>query len=120
MYRVIIADDEQEFRTWLHSLLSRCQMFQVIGEARSGDEAIDMVRKMQPDLVIADLYMPDQDGLELTHNIVKQFPNTLVIIISAYHERAYKRLAIEEGAITFIPKVELSTNTLLQALQKVA
>jgi two-component system response regulator YesN len=116
-YRVIVADDEPEFRGWLRSLLQGSRDFQVVGEAGTGAEAIELVKSLTPDLVIADMYMPEPDGLEVARYIQDHFPASRAILVSAHEERVYERLAREEGALAFIPKAKLSLDTLSQTLQ---
>jgi len=118
MYRVVIADDEVQYRGWLSTLFARHEEFQVVGEASSGAEALQLIETLQPDLVIADLFMPDPDGLEIIRNTKQNYSNIKTILISAHDERIYEELAIEEGALAFIPKVKLSLKTLLQTLQE--
>ncbi len=119
-YRVIVADDEPEFRGWLRSLLENSEDFQVVGEASSGTEAVQLIPSVSPDLVIADMYMPEPDGLEVAKYVQDLFPNTKAILISAHEERVYQRLAKEAGALTFIPKVTFSLDALRQALREAA
>jgi len=119
-YRVIVADDEPEFRGWLRSLLENSEDFQVVGEASSGLEAVRLIPSVSPDLVIADMYMPEPDGLEVAKYVQDLFPNTKAILVSAHEERVYQRLAKEAGALTFIPKVTFSLDALRQALREAA
>ena len=116
-YRVVVVDDEIEFRTWLRSLLKSSEDFHVVGEASTGTEALLLIASLTPDLVIADIYIPDPDGLEVARYVQDHFPDIKVILVSAHVERIYKRLAREEGAQGFIPKVSLSLDALRQALQ---
>ena len=117
MYRVIVADDEPEFRDWLRSILEESEDFQLVGEASTGTEAVRLIPSLVPDLVIADMYMPEPDGLEVTRYVQRNFPDTKAILVSAYEERVYERLARQEGALAFIPKVRLSLEALRQALK---
>ena len=118
MYRVILADDEGEFRSWLRSLLGRSEDYQVVGDAGTGEEAIQLVENLQPDLVIADMYMPNGDGLEVDRSVQRQWPDTKVILVSAHIERTYERLAKEEKALAFIPKASLTLAALRHALKE--
>lgn len=117
LYRVVVADDEPEFRSWLRSLLNSSADFHVVGEAATGAEAVDLIPSLIPDLVIADMYMPEPDGLEVARYVQDTFPSTKAILVSAQEERVYDRLAREAGALTFIPKVRFSLEALRQALQ---
>lgn len=117
MYRVIVADDEPEFREWLRALLDSSEDFQVVGEASSGREAVSIIPSLTPDVVIADMYMPEPDGLEVARYVQHNYPRIKAILVSAYQERLYERLAREEGALAFIPKAQISLGTLRQALK---
>lgn len=117
-YKVVIADDEPEFRKWLSSLLENSCDFDVIGVASSGSEAVELIPKLIPDLIIADMYMPEPDGLEVAKCVQTHFPETRAILVSAYADRVYGRLAEEAGALTFIPKVSFSLEVLRKALQE--
>jgi two-component system response regulator YesN len=118
IYRVIVADDEPEFREWLRSLMDNSEDFQLVGEAKTGIEAIYLIPSVKPDLVIADMYMPDPDGLEVARYVQRHFSGIKAILVSAYEERVYERLAREEGALAFIPKARLSLDALRQALKE--
>ncbi len=118
VYRVIVADDESDFSEWLRSLLDKSEDFEVLGQAYDGAEAINLIMSTKPDVVIADIYMPEPDGLEVTRYVHRHLPDVKVILVSAYEERIYEKLAREAGALTFIPKSKLSRDTLLQALQE--
>ncbi len=117
MYRVIVADDEPEFRGWLRSILEESGDFQLVGEASTGTEAVSLIPSLTPDLVIADMYMPEPDGLEVTRYVQRHYPDIKAILVSAHEERVYEKLAREEGALAFIPKVRLSLEALRRALQ---
>lgn len=120
VYRVVVADDEPEFRRWLRTMLEGSEDFQLIGEASTGTEAVHLIPSLVPDLVIADMYMPEPDGLEVTRYVQHNFPDTKAILVSAHEGYVYERLAREEGALAFIPKVKLSLEALRQALREEA
>jgi YesN/AraC family two-component response regulator len=117
MRRVVVVDDEPEFREWLSSLLNASQDYEVVGEAASGIEALSLIGVVIPDLVIIDEYIPEPDGLEVIRYIREHFPDIETILVSAYHEPVYARLAKEEGALAFIPKIDLSLDLLSRILQ---
>ncbi len=117
MYRVVVADDEPDFRNWLRALLEASEDFQLVGEASTGSEAVSLIPSLTPDLVIADVYMPEPDGLELARYVQQNYPGIKAILVSAQQERVYEKLANEEGALAFIPKMKLSLDALRQALQ---
>ena len=115
---MVVADDEPEFRKWLKSVLDSSHDFEVVGEAANGSEAVELIPSVVPDLVIADMYMPEPDGIEVAKCVQTHFPKTRAILVSAYTERVYERLAEEAGALMFIPKASFSLDYLRQALQK--
>lgn len=117
IYRVVVADDEPEFRSWLKSLLDDSEDFRLIGEASNGAEVVNLIPSLLPDLVIADMYMPEPDGLEVARYVQHNFSGVKAILVSAYEEHVYERLAKDEGALAFIPKAKLSLDALRQALK---
>lgn len=118
MYRVVVADDQPEFREWLRELLEKSEDFRVVGEASNGNEVVHLITSLVPDLVITDMYMPEPDGLEVTRFVQHNFPGVKAILVSAYQERVYEELAMEEGALAFIPKARLSVDALRQVLEE--
>lgn len=116
-YRVLVVDDEPDFRDWLQSLLDSSKDFQVIGIASTGEETVSLIPSLAPDLVIADMYIPEPDGLEVARCVQAHFPDTKAVLISAQADRVYDRLAKQEGALAFIPKAGFSLDVLRQALQ---
>ncbi len=119
VYRVIVADDEPQFRRWLRLLLESSKDFQVVGEAITVGATLDLIASLIPDLVIADIYMPDADGLEVARYVERHYPAVRVILVSAQEERIFEQLARQEGALAFIPKLKLSLDALRQILQGV-
>ena len=115
--RVMVADDEPEFRDWLKSVLEDSGDFRLVGEVSNGTEALELIPSLMPDLVIADVYMPDPDGLEVVRYVQRNFSDIKAILVSAHEERVYERLAKEEGALAFIPKARLSLDVLRRALK---
>jgi two-component system response regulator YesN len=115
--RVMVADDEPDFRGWLRALLHGSGDFRLIGEVSNGTEALELIPSLLPDLVIADMYMPEPDGLEVVRYVQRYFSGIKAILVSAHEERVYERLAREEGALAFIPKARLSLDALRRALK---
>ena len=118
VYRVILADDAGDFRYWLRSLLEGSSDFQVVGEANSGKEAVNLVGQLSPDIVITDVDMPDGDGMEVVRTLRNRSPAVKVIMVSSDAGGIYERLAKEEGAVAFIPKAVLSLDALSQVLKE--
>lgn len=117
MYRTIIADDEPTFCCWLHDLLNTCTDFEVIGETGDGQETIEAVEVMLPDLLIADVNMPKFSGIEVARHVHDHHANIRVILVSADETWAYERIPREGITAAFIPKTALSIDALRQALR---
>src|SRR5438093_7853535 len=102
--RVILADDHPVVRLGIRTELEKIQGVEVIGEATDGREAVDMAKKLQPDLVFMDISMPGLRGLEATAIITKQFPNIRVIILSRWDNEEYYWGALRAGAAGYLLK----------------
>jgi DNA-binding NarL/FixJ family response regulator len=96
--RIVIADDNLTFRRVLSHILSRETGLQVVGEAADGIEVLELCRRLEPDLVVMDLRMPEMDGSESTRIIKKEFPRTLVLVLTSLAEAGYLSQALEVGA----------------------
>ena len=119
MYRVVIADDCAAFLEWLKSLLDSSQDFEVISEAQNGADALQAVEAYLPDLVLADVEMPEMDGIDIAKIMAGQWPNVGVILISSNNEPFYYQGAKESRALEFIAKTDLSVAAIQQALLEV-
>ena len=85
--RVLIADDHQMFIDGLKALLKREKTIQVIGEVSNGLDALEFIRKQQPDLLITDISMPGMSGVELTRQVKQNYPEVKVLVLSMYNDR---------------------------------
>jgi len=115
--RVLIADDHALFRDGLRSLLE-VRGIDVIGDARNGREAVDQARRLNPDVVLMDLHMPELDGLAATRLISAQQPDVRVVILTASEEDAHLFEAIKSGAQGYLFK-NLEADELISLLQGV-
>lgn len=116
---ILIADDHEVIRRALRSLLSSRPEWTVCGEAANGIEALKMARDQRPDVVLMDVSMPEMNGVEATKSIVREFPQTRVLIISQNDPEITKRQAREAGAAGYVAKADLSRN-LLNSIESVA
>lgn len=107
--RVLVVDDHTIVRDGICALLGLAGDIEVAGEASNGKEAIEMVRKLSPDVVLMDIAMPIMGGLEATHRIHKDFPNVKVLALTQYDDREYVFPVIEAGAYGFISKSAASS-----------
>ena len=113
---VLIADDQTLFREGLKDLLEDEKGIKVVGEAKTGPEAIEMVRKLRPDVVLMDIKIPEMDGITATRIIREKFPKTNVIILSSYEDEAHVTEAISAGANAYLSKM-LPASELVNALK---
>ncbi|MCO0598742.1 response regulator [Peribacillus butanolivorans] len=103
MARILVVDDAKFMRMTLLNILSKAD-HEVIGEGENGKEAIELFRKLNPDLVTMDITMPIMSGLDAVKEIKKDFPNAKVIMCSAMGQQKMVGEAIEAGAKDFIVK----------------
>src|SRR5688572_7670207 len=118
MIRVAIADDHPEMRLALRLLLKLFTDVELVCETSNGQEAVDCVRRLQPDVLVMDIHMPVLDGLAATKQIVDLTVPTRVILISSLIGRLVARKAAAAGAQGFVPKDDLGT-FLLPAIEAV-
>ena len=110
---IVVADDSAEYRLIVQTLLQPLNTVSVIGEAADGVEALELVRRLRPDLLITDLVMPHLNGIDLTRRVREESPQTMIILISSYTEDAYLLMASDSGADAFVNKNVLTSSLLL-------
>jgi DNA-binding NarL/FixJ family response regulator len=115
--RLIIADDHRIVRSGLKALLSDQEQLEIVGEAASGREALELCRRLHPDLVLMDVRMPDMDGLTATREIKRQFSDIIVLILTTHENEDYVLQAIKSGAAGYLLK-DASKDELVDAIRK--
>ena len=115
---VLLAEDHHIVREGFRSLLKHERDIEVVGEAESGRQAVQLTRKLRPAVVVMDIAMPLLNGLEATRQIRKDFPDTRVIILSAHNDNAYVDRAAALGAAGFLLK-QTSSHNLATAIREV-
>lgn len=115
--KILIADDHTLFRDSLSSLLTS-RGFEILGSARNGQEAVELARRLRPDLVLMDLSMPGLDGLAATRLISVEMPEVKVVILTASDEDAQLFDAIKSGAQGYLLK-DLASKDLFSYLEGV-
>ncbi|AWS45168.1 response regulator transcription factor [Streptosporangium sp. 'caverna'] len=104
--RVLIADDQEQVRSGFRTILGTAPDIEVVGQATDGVEALDLTRRLRPDVVIADIRMPRMDGLELTRILCS--PGTQVgarvVVVTTYDLDTYVHTALRHGACGFLLK----------------
>ena len=116
--RIVIVDDHPLFRKGLQELIHSDKSFAVCGEAGNAPEAIDMTRKLHPDLVIVDLSLPGANGIELIKNIRAEFAQLPILVLSMHDESLYALRAMRAGADGYVMKHEAMANV-VQAIHEV-
>src|SRR3712207_1435090 len=102
--RIIIADDHPLFRSALRHTLERHSDLEVVAEAANGRQALELCHRLRPELVLMDLRMPEMDGIAATHAIKREFPATIVLILTALEEPTTLSDSLEAGASGYILK----------------
>ena len=113
--RVLVVDDQEPFRMVAGIVVESTEGFELVGEAETGEEALETVRRLRPDLVLMDVNLPGIDGIEATRRILSEFPGTVVLLLSTYEASEYERRVGECGAAAFVPKSEFGPEKLAQA-----
>jgi DNA-binding NarL/FixJ family response regulator len=116
--RLLIADDHALAREGMRSMLANEPDLQIVGEARDGEEALELCRRFRPELILMDVRMPKMDGLEATRAIKEVSPQTAILMVSTYESQEYLVEAIKAGAAGYILK-EATKGELLSTLRGV-
>ena len=116
--RIVIVDDHPLFRKGLEQLIHSDSAFAVCGEANNASEAMEVIRKLHPDLAIVDLSLPGANGIELIKNIRAEFPKLPILVLSMHDESLYALRALRAGAEGYVMKHEAMANV-IQAIHEV-
>jgi two-component system response regulator DevR len=116
--RILLVDDHEVVRLGLKSLLERHPQFDVVGEASSAREALEIVNTSHPDVVVMDIRLPGTSGIEACEEITGRFPETKVIMLTSYAEDEMLFSAIRAGASGYILK-QIGGEDLVRALEAV-
>lgn len=116
MIRVILVDDTGEVRRMLKERLDFEPDIEVVGEAENGQAAVALATRLQPDVIIMDVKMPQSDGIAATQALNELLPESRVVILSLYDDPVTRSRAREAGAKAFIAKQDSET-VLLEAIR---
>jgi DNA-binding NarL/FixJ family response regulator len=116
--RLVIADDHELVRAGLRMMLTGQRGLEVVGEAANGREALTLCRRLQPDLALIDVRMPEQDGLAACRVIKQECPATSVILVTMHENPEYLLEALKAGAAGYVLK-DISQQELIAAVQGV-
>ena len=104
MIRVLIADDDDLMRAGLVEMLVSDPAIEIVGQASTGREAVERTRRLDPDVVLMDVRMPDLDGIEATRQLARAAPRTRVLILTTFEQDDYVFGALRAGASGFLLK----------------
>jgi DNA-binding NarL/FixJ family response regulator len=117
--RVLLADDHTLVRAGISALLERVEGVKVVGEAADGLHAMELIKELQPEVVLLDLQMPGLSGFEVLQQATEKFPSIKIIVLSVHDSEEYALRALRSGAAGYLPKSAASTE-LKQAIEQVA
>lgn len=104
--RIVLIEDHLVLRQGVERLLNAGDEFVVCEEASDAAEGLEIVREMRPDAVVVDIGLPGPDGIELTKQLLSEFPNLVVVILSMHDEPEYAARAKAAGAMAYVVKSE--------------
>jgi two-component system, NarL family, response regulator DegU len=119
MIRIILIDDHQIVRDGLKLLLSGQSDFEIIAEGKDGQELIELVKKMKPDVLISDISMPTLNGLEAAEIVRQESPETKILFLSMFDKEEYVTSAVQLGAKGYLLK-DSSKEEMVKAIRKIA
>ena len=100
LYRIMLVDDEEEVRKAIIRKMDWAGLgFEVVGDAENGEDALEKLEQLEPDVIMTDIRMPYRDGLALTARIREKYPSMKVLIFSGYDDFEYAQQAIKLGVI---------------------
>jgi NarL family two-component system response regulator LiaR len=114
---VLIVDDHEVVRNGIRSYLDTLEDIDVVGEAESGEEAVDLVNQLVPDVILMDLVLPGIDGVETTRIVKSNSPRTQIVVLTSFHDDSLVFPALKAGAISYILK-DMKMNKLGEAIIK--
>lgn len=115
---IILADDHQIVRQGLRSLLDAEADMKVVGCAATGLEAVELVNKLRPEILVTDMMMPELNGIEVTRQALQRSPATRVIVLSMHSNEGYVTQALRNGALGYVLK-DSSLEELVDAVRSV-
>jgi len=117
--KVLLADDHALMRKGVRDLIEECAGYAVVGEARDGVEAIELAKKLRPDILVMDIALPRLNGLNACRHIRETLPEVKVIILSMYADREYVAEAVRQGVSGYLLK-DGAADELMRAMDSVS
>src|SRR4051794_4585192 len=116
---VLLADDHTIVRAGLRMLLDGTPNIKVVGEAENGRQAVELAKRLKPDVVVMDVIMPELNGIEATRQILRNAPKTKVLVLSSYKDEEMVAGLISHGAVGYMVK-QAASNDLVKAIHDVS
>lgn len=116
LIRVLLVDDQTIIRDGLRALLEACPDICVVGEGANGQQAYELAKEHSPDLILMDIRMPETDGVEATRLIKRDFPETIVIVLTTFDDDEYIINAMTWGASGYLLK-DISGDKLIETIR---
>ncbi|MFQ5879043.1 MAG: response regulator transcription factor, partial [Dehalococcoidia bacterium] len=107
--RILIVDDHRLARDAVRTAVGFCRSGQpdIVGEAADGATAIELARRLKPDVITMDIGLPDMMGLEVTRRLKAEMPQVKVVVVTVHKDREYQEEAVKAGAVSYITKEHL-------------
>ncbi len=112
--RVLIVDDQLPFRDAAKLVFDLSDRFDVVGEATSGEEALELIETLRPNLVVMDINLPGMNGVDAAREATAEHPDTVVVLVSTYDADALPREASSCGALAYVHKEHLDVDLIEQ------
>jgi two-component system, NarL family, response regulator NreC len=119
MFNIVLVDDHQIVRKGIKAILDTQSDFKVVGEGGDGLVAVELVEKLQPDILVVDLMMGGINGLEVIRQLRKKAPHTRIVVLSMYSDESYVLEALRSGAKAYVLK-DNTAEELVHAIREVA
>lgn len=119
MTKIIIIDDHQLFREGVKRILEFEESFEVVAEGDDGSDIISLYKEHMPDVVLMDINMPGKNGVEATAELIKEFPDAKVIMLSIHDDESYVTHSLKSGALGYMLK-EMDADEIVEAIKVVA
>ncbi len=108
--RILIVDDHAVVRRGVRSLLESQAGWEIAGEAATGREAVELARRLKPDIVVMDLSLPELNGLDATRQILKESPRSEILVLTMHHSEELARNVLQAGARGYVLKSDADQN----------
>ncbi len=117
--RLVLVDDHAVVRSGLHMILDPVEDIQIVGEAETAMEGVELANKEKPDVILMDIHLPDLSGIEAAKLIKEQCPNTAIVALTIHEDEEYFFKMLEAGASGYVPK-RAAPEELLTAIRAAA